>query len=41
MSGDELAAIQDAFKSNWIAPVGPDLDLFEKEPFLRERLRVF
>ena len=31
MSGDELAAIQDAFKSNWIAPVGPDLDLFEKE----------
>src|SRR5262249_11543678 len=28
---DELALVQAAFASNWIAPVGPDVDAFERE----------
>jgi pyridoxal phosphate-dependent aminotransferase EpsN len=31
MSGDELKYIYDAFKTNWIAPLGPNVDAFEKE----------
>ena len=31
MSGDELKYIKDAFDSNWIAPLGPYVDRFEKE----------
>lgn len=31
MSGKELGYINDAFASNWIAPVGPNVDDFEKE----------
>lgn len=31
MSGDELELIKDAFASNWIAPLGPHVDAFEKE----------
>jgi pyridoxal phosphate-dependent aminotransferase EpsN len=31
MSGEELALIREAFESNWIAPVGPHVDAFEKE----------
>ena len=31
MSGEELKLIQDAIKSNWIAPLGPHVDEFEKE----------
>lgn len=31
MSGQELRYIQEAFDSNWIAPVGPHLDTFERE----------
>ncbi|OCT11033.1 pyridoxal phosphate-dependent aminotransferase [Paenibacillus pectinilyticus] len=31
MSGNELAYIQDAFDTNWIAPLGPHVDAFEKE----------
>ena len=31
MSGDELSYITDAFESNWIAPLGPHVDAFEKE----------
>lgn len=31
MSGRELSFIEDAFTSNYIAPVGPQLDLFEKK----------
>ncbi|MEM7128351.1 MAG: DegT/DnrJ/EryC1/StrS family aminotransferase [Chloroflexota bacterium] len=31
MSGRELNYIQDAFDSNWIAPVGPNLTAFENE----------
>ncbi|MDG5815772.1 aminotransferase class I/II-fold pyridoxal phosphate-dependent enzyme [Chitinispirillales bacterium ANBcel5] len=31
MSGKELEFINEAFSSNWIAPVGPHIDLFEKE----------
>ncbi len=29
MSGSELAYVQDAFKSNWIAPLGPNVSAFE------------
>ena len=31
MGVDELELIKDAFASNWIAPVGPHIDAFEKE----------
>ena len=31
MSGDELRLVKDAFESNWIAPLGPHVDAFEKE----------
>jgi pyridoxal phosphate-dependent aminotransferase EpsN len=31
MSGRELDFIHDAFASNWIAPIGPHVDAFEKE----------
>jgi Predicted pyridoxal phosphate-dependent enzyme apparently involved in regulation of cell wall biogenesis len=31
MSGEELDFIHEAFSSNWIAPVGPHVDAFEKE----------
>jgi dTDP-4-amino-4,6-dideoxygalactose transaminase len=31
MCGKELEYIQEAFTSNWIAPVGPHVDAFEKE----------
>ena len=31
LSGEEQPFIKDAFDSNWIAPVGPNIDAFEKE----------
>lgn len=31
MSGMEMQLVQEAFKSNWIAPAGPDIESFEKE----------
>ncbi len=31
MCGEELRYVNKAFKSNWIAPAGPDIDAFEKE----------
>ncbi len=31
MSGREMKYIQEAFDSNWIAPVGPNVDAFEEE----------
>lgn len=31
MSGKELKYIKGAFESNWIAPLGPNVDAFEKE----------
>lgn len=31
MSGKELTYIKEVFETNWIAPVGPNLDAFEKE----------
>lgn len=34
MSGDEMKYIQEAFDTNWIAPVGPHVDKFE-EVFVR------
>ena len=29
MSGNELEYIKDVFKDNWIAPIGPHLNMFE------------
>lgn len=31
MSGNEKKYIDEAFETNWIAPLGPNVDLFEKE----------
>jgi dTDP-4-amino-4,6-dideoxygalactose transaminase len=31
MSGEEQALVNDAFRSNWIAPLGPHVDAFERE----------
>ena len=31
MSGEELRLVENVFASNWIAPVGPDVDAFEYE----------
>ncbi len=31
MSGRELQLVQDAFATNWIAPLGPHVDAFERE----------
>ena len=31
MSGTEMKYINEAFESNWIAPLGPNVDAFEKE----------
>jgi dTDP-4-amino-4,6-dideoxygalactose transaminase len=31
MSGHELEMLRDAFESNWIAPLGPHVDAFERE----------
>ena len=29
--GDEQSLVKDAFATNWIAPLGPHVDAFEKE----------
>ncbi len=31
MSGEELELVKDTFASNWIAPLGPQVDAFERE----------
>src|ERR1041385_5798243 len=31
LSGEELKFVHDAFESNWIAPVGPAINEFEKQ----------
>ncbi len=31
MSGNELTYIEEAFRCNWVAPVGPHIDVFEKD----------
>jgi pyridoxal phosphate-dependent aminotransferase EpsN len=31
MGGEELELVQDAFATNWIAPLGPHVDAFERE----------
>ena len=31
MSGNEQKYIHEAFGTNWIAPLGPNVDAFEKE----------
>lgn len=31
MGGDELAYVREAFETNWVAPVGPNISAFEEE----------
>ena len=31
MSGEELKFVHEAFESNWIAPLGPQVEAFEQE----------
>jgi pyridoxal phosphate-dependent aminotransferase EpsN len=31
MSGDEITYVKDAFDSNWVAPLGPHVEAFERE----------
>ena len=31
MNGEEKVFIEDAINSNWVAPLGPHVDAFEKE----------
>jgi pyridoxal phosphate-dependent aminotransferase EpsN len=31
MSGAERHFVEDAFRTNWIAPLGPNVDAFERE----------
>lgn len=31
LGGDELALVQEAFTTNWVAPLGPHVDAFEQE----------
>ena len=31
MGGEEMKFVTEAFETNWIAPVGPHVDAFEKE----------
>ena len=31
LGSDELAFVKEAFETNWIAPVGPNVDGFERE----------
>src|SRR5690606_7560697 len=31
MTGNEMKYIQEAFETNWIAPIGPNVDKFEEE----------
>lgn len=42
MGGNELKYIHDAFDANWVAPLGPNVDGFEKdiENFLGENVKV-
>ena len=39
MGGEELDFIREAFDTNYIAPVGPQVDAFEREFALRDSLR--
>lgn len=38
LSGDERALVMEAFDTNWVAPLGPHVDAFERE--LAERVQV-
>lgn len=42
MSGHEIKYIEEAFRDNWIAPHGPNIDAFERqlESFLGEEVKV-
>ena len=31
MGGDEFELVKEAFATNWIAPLGPQVDAFERE----------
>ena len=39
MSGDEIVKINEAFASNWIAPLGPHVEAFERETAERTGVR--
>jgi dTDP-4-amino-4,6-dideoxygalactose transaminase len=39
MSGDEMVLVQQAFESNYVAPIGPMVDAFEQE--FAEKLGIF
>jgi dTDP-4-amino-4,6-dideoxygalactose transaminase len=38
MGGEELAFVREAFESNYIAPLGPMVDAFERE-FAAQRVK--
>ncbi|WP_144280900.1 aminotransferase class I/II-fold pyridoxal phosphate-dependent enzyme [Chryseobacterium echinoideorum] len=42
MGGNEQKYVNEAFESNWVAPLGPNVDCFEKdlETFLNENVKV-
>lgn len=42
MGGEELKYIHDAFETNWVAPLGPNVNGFESdiEAYLRENIKV-
>ena len=42
MGGNELKYIHEAFDKNWVAPLGPNVDGFEKdlEKFLNKDIKV-
>ena len=40
MSGDEIVKINEAFASNWIAPLGPHVEAFERETAERTGVRA-
>lgn len=42
MGGTELSYIHEAFDTNWVAPLGPNVDNFEKDitAFLKEDVHV-
>ena len=39
MHGEEQAFVQSAFDTNWVAPLGPNVDAFEKQTILAAVMR--
>ena len=38
MGGEEKAFVNEAFDTNWVAPLGPNVNLFEKEVSVCRRI---